>query len=204
MAAHIDAGRLDKPAQVLELRETSPGVWEWVDLRRAWANITLSGKTNLFSKVGVGARDAQIIVRRQALTPHQALRWGERHLFLTAVTERGRNHLDVSAAVVSPVTCVAEGYTTVVGAGNRPQKVPKEPKTFPGVLTEKYVRYEPQESYAKSVRALVLVTPKAVQLEEGDLVTVREGPAQAVYNVQACHVLDEYKNEYEILYSKDV
>ena len=48
------------------------------------------------------------------------------------------------------------------------------------------------------------MTPKAVQLDEGDLVTVREGPAQAVYNVQACHILDEYKNEYEILYSKDV
>ena len=73
MAEHIDAGRLDKPAQVLELKEISPGVWEWVALRRAWANITLSGETNLFSKVGVGARDAQIIVRRQALTDRKSV-----------------------------------------------------------------------------------------------------------------------------------
>ena len=48
------------------------------------------------------------------------------------------------------------------------------------------------------------MTPKAVTLKEGDLVTVKEGPAAAVYNVQACHVLDEFKNEYEILFSRDV
>ena len=48
------------------------------------------------------------------------------------------------------------------------------------------------------------MTPKAVQLLEGDLVTVTEGPAAAVYNVQSSHVLDEYKNEYEIMYSRDI
>ena len=35
MAEHIDAGKLDKPAQVLELRETAAGVWEWASIRRA-------------------------------------------------------------------------------------------------------------------------------------------------------------------------
>ena len=55
----------DKAAQVLELRETAPGVWEWVPARRTWASITLQPKTNLFSKVGIGARNAAVIVRRQ-------------------------------------------------------------------------------------------------------------------------------------------
>ena len=32
MADYIDAGKLNKAAQVLELRETAPGVWEWVCL----------------------------------------------------------------------------------------------------------------------------------------------------------------------------
>ena len=66
------------------------------------------------------------------------------------------------------------------------------------------MRYETEDSYAKAKRLLVLVTPKAVQLLEGDLVTVTEGPAAAVYNVQSSHVLDEYKNEYEIMYSRDI
>ena len=68
MAEHIDAGKLDKPAQVLELRETTAGIWEWVPLRRAWANISLQAKSNLFSQVGVGARDAAIAVSYTHLT----------------------------------------------------------------------------------------------------------------------------------------
>ena len=76
--------------------------------------------------------------------------------------------------------------------------------SFPGVLTEKYVGYEREDTYAKTKRTLVLVTPKVVTIGEGDLVTVTQGPAQAVYNVQARHVLDEYKNEYEMTFSGDV
>lgn len=67
MADYIDAGKLNQPVQVLELRETAPGVWEWTPVRRTWASITFQSKTNLFSKVGIGARDAAVIVRRQAL-----------------------------------------------------------------------------------------------------------------------------------------
>lgn len=202
--AYIGAGRLDQPLDVLELRETAEGVWEWVTLRRAWAQVEQTAKTNLFSKVGVGARDAAIVIRRQSLSLHQALRWKGQHLYLTSVTERDRTHLDVQAALVTVVTCSAQRYATGMGQGNRPVKQELPSQTFPGVLTEKYVRYEQEDTYAKARRCLVLVTPKAVTLKEGDLVTVKEGPAAAVYNVQACHVLDEFKNEYEILFSRDV
>lgn len=202
--AYIGAGRLDQPLDVLELRETAEGVLEWVAHRRAWAQVEQTAKTNLFSKVGVGARDAAIVIRRQSLTLHQALRWKGQHLYLTSVTERDRTHLDVQAALVTVVTCSAQRYATGMGQGNRPVKQELPPQTFPGVLTEKYVRYEQEDTYAKARRCLVLVTPKAITLKEGDLVTVKEGPAAAVYNVQACHVLDEFKNEYEILFSRDV
>lgn len=50
----------------------------------------------------------------------------------------------------------------------------------------------------------MLVVPKAIELMEGDLVTVQEGPAAAEYNVQIRHVLDEFKNEYEIAWRRDV
>lgn len=202
--AYIGAGRLDQPLEVLELRETSAGVWEWVALRRAWGQVEQTAKTNLFSKVGVGARDAAIVLRRQHLTLHNALRWRGQHLFLTSITHRDRGHLDVAAALVEPVTCTAQGYTTKVGEGNRPQKVERDPVTFPGVLTEKYVKYEQEDTFAKARRGLVLVTSKPIQLREGDLVTVQDGPAAAVYNVQVCHVLDAYKNEYEMEFSRDV
>lgn len=202
--AYIGAGRLDQPLEVLELRETAEQTWEWVTIRRAWAQVEQTNKTNLFSKVGVGARDAAIVLRTQPLTLHHALRWKGKHLFLTAITKGDRMHLNVQGAMVTPVTCTAKGYTTTVGPDNRPQKVEKPPVTFPGVLTEKYVGYEREDTYAKAKRTLVLVTPKAVTIGEGDLVTVTQGPAQAVYNVQARHVLDEYKNEYEMNFSGDV
>lgn len=202
--SYIGAGRLDQPLEVLELRETSAGLWEWVAIRRAWAQVEQTARTNLFSKVGVGARDAAVVLRTQPLTLHNALRWKGQHLFLTSITHRDRNHLDVAAALVAPVVCTAQGYTTRVGAGNRPEKIKNPPVTFPGVLTEKYARYETEDTYAKSRRGLVLVTAKPIRLREGDLVTVQAGPAAAVYNVQACHVLDAYKNEYEMEFSRDV
>lgn len=202
--SYIGAGRLDQPLEVLELRETSAGLWEWVAIRRAWAEVEQTARTNLFSKVGVGARDAAIVLRTQPLTLHNALRWRGQHLFLTSITRRDRNHLDVAAALVESVTCTAQGYTTKMGEGNRPQKVETDPVTFPGVLTEKYVKYEKEDTFAKARRGLVLVTSKPIQLREGDLVTVQAGPAAAVYNVQACHVLDAYKNEYEMEFSRDV
>ena len=202
--SYVGAGRLNQPLEVLELRETATGVWEWVTLRRAWAQVEQTAKTNLFSKVGVGARDAAIVIRRQVLTLHNALRWRGQSLFLTSITDRDRNHLDVAAALVEPVECTAQSYTTRMGAGNRPEKAELPPVTFPGILTEKYVRYEQEDTYAKARRGLVLVTPKAIELSEGALVTVTEGPAKAVYNVQVRHVLDMHKNEYEMDFSRDV
>ena len=204
MSRYIDAGSLDERLELLELLETAPNTWEWVPMSRLWAQVTVDGGTNLFSRVGIGARNAKLTIRSRDITLYGALRWRGQHLFLTSITKLDRMHLDLQAALVSVVRCVGRGYTTTVGPGNRPVKQPGPERTFPGVLTEKYVRYETEDSYAKAKRLLVLVTPKAVQLLEGDLVTVTEGPAAAVYNVQTCHVLDEYKNEYEIMYRRDI
>ena len=135
MADYIDAGKLNKAAQVLELRETAPGVWEWTPVRRAWASITFQSKTNLFSKVGIGARDAAVIVRRQPLTLHHALRWGDTHLFLTSITPMGRNHLEVDAAVVETVACAAVRTEDTVGENGRPVHREAMRVTFPAVLT---------------------------------------------------------------------
>lgn len=200
----LDAGKLNKPAQVLELKETSSGVWAWVPIRKAWASIELQPKSNLFSQVGVGARDASIILRKQALTLHNALSWGGQHFFLTSITARGRGHLDVDAAVVSPVTCLAVRTETTLGEGNRPTSKETLRVSFPGILTEKYVRYEREDTHDEVETALVLVTPKEIALRPGDLVTVQTGPATGTYHIQLSHVLDPVKNEYEMARRGDV
>lgn len=187
MTEQIDAGKLNKAAQVLELRETAPGTWEWVPIRKIWASITFQSKTNLFSKVGIGARDAAIVVRRQELTLHNALRWGEQHLFLTSILPEGRLHWNVSAALVEIAQCQADMDE---GGGAR----------FPGVLTEKYMKFQQESPYSTNTITYVLVTPKAVTLQRGGVVAVNGTD----YAVQLAHVLDPYKNEYEICRTEDL
>ena len=170
--AYIGAGRLDQLLEVLELRETSAGVWEWVAVRRAWGQVEQTARTNLFCKVGVGARDTAI----------------GRHLFLTGITKRDRMHLDVAAALVELTDCRADADEREDGAG------------FPGVLTEKYAKWDQPEPYSVNQLTYVLVTPKGITLQRGGLVAV----AGINYEVQAAHTLDPYKNEYEIVRTEDL
>ena len=200
---YVDAVSLDKRLVLLSFQEDSPGDWHWVETGLLWGDLTLSGKKNLFSSVGIGARDAEIILRKRPITLHQALRWGQQHLFLTELTDYDRMHLTARAALVTPVACSAIRNQSSLGPGNRPVRTPLEPVTFPGVLTEKYTGYDRQDTHAQAETRLVLVVPKAIELMEGDLVTVMAGqPAE--YNVQIRHVLDPYKNEYEIAWRRDV
>lgn len=200
MGNAIDAGKLDQRLEVLELRESAPGVWEWAVARRTWGQVTLQDKRCLFSTVGIGARSAQVVARRQALTLHHALGWGGRHLFLTAVIPRGRGHLDVSAALVETVACVGRPVLSAMGQGNRPDRKAGDAIHFPGVLTEKYLGYTRQETHAVNDTGLVLVSPKAVLLKAGDLVDI----GGETYNVRVVHTLDPWKNEYEINMRKGV
>lgn len=200
----MDAGELREHISILELQEISTGTWGWVPFRKSKASIELGNGKNLFSVVGIGARDAKLILRRQELSPHQAILWGKQHLFISSVVPKGRRHMEVSAAMVSVVPCVGETFKSRLGPGNRPIREKGPEIQFPGILTEKYVGYEREATHATASVTYVLVTPKAVKLSEGDLVTISEGNAPGVYNIQKCHRLDDYKNEYEITFSRDV
>ena len=178
MKPSIDAGKLRDALQVLELKESTAGTWTWQRTGKARGQVELTTGRNLFSSVGIGARGAEIILRRRALTLHQALLWGEQHLFLTAILPEGRLHLRVQAALVEVETCV----TT-------PNKI-----SFPAVRTEKYARFERSDPYDENEILHVLVTPKRIQLELGELVEV----GGQVWAVRSAHELDPHKNEYEI------
>lgn len=187
MRPSIDAGKLRDTLQVLELREDPAGTWTWQEVRKARGQVELSTSRNLFSTVGIGARGAEIILRRQPLTLHNALLWGERHLFLTAILPQGRLHLRVEAALAEPVEC-REGMDKEGGV------------RFPGILTEKYMKWEQPEPYSVNRLAYVLVTPKTIQLQRGGLV----GVSGVNYEVQLAHTLDPWKNEYEIVRTEDL
>lgn len=179
--AFIDAGQLNQLVRVLELRETSAGVWEWQEKRKAWASVQLEEKKNLFSSIGIGARDVTMILRRQSINEHNAILWKGQHCFLTSVVEEGRLHLRVKAALVQPVEC-----------RRHIRKKPAE--QFPGILTEKYLKHEQLTPMSRNVLQLALVTPKAITLNPGDLVETQG----VKWEVTVAHTLDQFKNEYEI------
>ena len=59
----IDAGDLSERLELLELRETEIGTWEWVRTGRLWAQVEVDGGKNLFSSVGIGTRNAKLVLR---------------------------------------------------------------------------------------------------------------------------------------------
>ena len=65
---------------------------------------------------------------------------------------------------------------------------------FPGVLTEKYVGHDQPDLHSEVTTDFVLVVPKIIQLEPGSVVLAGEKH----YRVRIPHLLDAYKNEYEI------
>lgn len=176
---YINAGELDTRLEVLQLAEKGPRQWEWTAARRPWGKVTLDTKRrNLFSTSGLGARGATILLRRQPLTLHHALRWGEQHLLITAIVPQGRGYLEVSAALVELTQC-EDRYT-----GSK----------FPAVVTEKYHQHDQLEPQAVNVAQHVLVTPKAIELTPGRLVEV----GGVSWPIQTAQLLDPYKNEYVI------
>lgn len=178
----IDAGDLSERLELLELEETQPDTWEWVSRGRLWAQVEVDGGKNLFSSVGIGARNAKLVLRTRPLSLCQALRWRGQHLFLTSITKLDRMHLNVQAALVEvhEVSLYRDADTVE--------------KTFPGVLTERYVRHEQEWPMSVNQVSLVLVTPKPITLEPGSLIQARG----AFWEVLVPRELDEFKNEYEI------
>ena len=178
----VDAGQLNEMVQVITLREEPGDVWTWQTVRRACASVEISTARSLFSEVGIGARAAELVLRRQELTLHNALLWGGQHLFLTAIVPEGRTFLRVQAALVQPVACRGRATDT-------------EPEmAFPGILTEKYARHAQDWPMSVNELLLVLVVPKEIVIRPGRLVETRG----AAWEVLVPHELDAYKNEYEI------
>lgn len=108
-------------------------------------------------------------------------------------------YLEVTAALIDPVSCIAFHTDRTLNDLNRPAFRDIRIAAFPGFLTEKYLGFEQKEIHAETKTTYVLVTPKAIILQSGDVVQI----ADDFYTVKIIHILDEYKNEYEITAGRD-
>lgn len=175
--------------QVLELDyDEGTDTYAWAEKRRAWAAAEQDTRSSLFSSVGVGARGVTFTIRKSpSLTLHNAFRWRGQHCFLTSIVDGDPGFQVVKAALCEPSECQKDA-----------DKEPPE-CVFPGILTEKYMGHEQLDPHAEVTGVFVLVTPKTVELEPGSWVIV----GKAYFEVHVPHMLDPYKNEYEIQWKKD-
>lgn len=191
----MDAGKLNEKLSVLDI---SGG--EWTPMRTTWGSAEQKDKKNLFSSVGIGARAVEFVVRRQAITLHDAIGWRGQHCFLTSIIDEGKGHLKIAAALIEPTMCSATRGKKTKNALNNPITVQEALCSFPACVTEKYMGFSVQQPQSQVEETLVLVCPKFVMLKTGDLVTVG---TRGVYAVTVPHTLDDYKNEYEVVVTKE-
>ena len=194
----MNPGELNERVQILTLK-TEAGIMRWEVFKNIWAKVEITGKTNYFSKVGMGVLSVKFTMRRQSLSLYDALCFRGRHYFITGITPISNLHMEVETAKIEPVPCVQFSNETILDQLNRPVDEQKPMLTFPGMLVEKYLRSNTETGHDEGEVTLVLVTPKQVQVDAGKLIEVQGNP----YKVAVCHMLDEYKNEYEIIRTED-
>lgn len=170
------------------LEETAEG-FAWVPSVSTWAQSAGDRQKNLFSSIGIGARGVTFRIRKRPITLHQSILWQGQHCFLTSILPVPENHsfLEIKAALC-PIHSCTPGT----------QLSPDGP-TFPAVLTERYMGHETPDLHSELRGDYVLVTPKVISLEPGSWVTI-DG---RTYRVEAPHLLDPYKNEYELRWEGD-
>ena len=199
----MNAGELRWQADVLELLEIEPNEFAWRQKIRIWVKVEHQTARSIFSNNTIMQRTVKLMIRAfPELSLYNALLLlsdaGE-HCFLTDINKDAPGVYLLTAVIVEPVKCKAERTTTGKGALNRPEVTKHQPLIFPGVLTEKYLRQTQEEPMSVSEAQYVLVTPKAISLDIGELVYINNLP----YEIVIPHILDQYKNEYEVLRRSD-
>ena len=191
----MDAGKLNEKLSLLKYDD---GNWQQISV--LWGSALQNDKNNIFSSVGIGARNVEFVIRRREISLHNALQWRGRHCFLTGITDEGRGHLRVTAALIEPVVC--RSYRSIITHNeNRNPVHTLEPLfEFKACVTEKYMGFMQQQPQAQIKETLVLVTPKSVELKMGDIVEIS---GFGKYAVTLPHTIDEFKNEYEAQRTKE-
>lgn len=196
---------------LMMLEERATGMYEWRECRRFWAHIEHTGKTNLFSKAGIGVKTVAFTLRS---TPYislfHAIEYKGRQYFITDVNRDEPLYMTVTTADIQPVQCTVTRSEEREGPNKSSTLAPCMQLLFPACVTEKYMGFQQEDPMARTEAALVLVTPKPVRLEVHDIVKLgAPGPEGAedtrpAFAIKVCHLLDEYKNEYEMTKVEDV
>jgi hypothetical protein len=196
----MNPGELNNKISVMSVKLTGK-TYYWEQTSGIWAKVEQLKGNNLFSQVGIGVKSIQFTIRKNsALSLHNAFQWQGKHCFLTNINEVDRGFYEVTAALIDPKLCIIKRTDKPTKDSlNRPVYSAPENITFPGCLVEKYAGHKQENPMAIIEMRYVVVTPKVIELEIGELITIDN----VNYEVLVKHTLDEYKNEFEIVFKGD-
>lgn len=174
--------------------------YSWVADQAIRAAVEQTDRTNIFSNISMGAVSTKFVIWNEiALTMHNAILHNNLHYMITGIKPVGRK-LEIAAAQLTPRTFQLYGATLTLDKYNRPSYgTSAVQKTFPAYLAEQYIRAVDQSPQTLRDEMYNLITPKAIDLAVGDVVV----SGSVSYAVRARHMLDEYKNEYEVAAKED-
>ena len=199
----MNAGDFGDRLEILELEETAPGTWEWVWQQTVWAKAEQQAFRSLISNNSITQRTTRFTVHANlSLTMHNALTFatgGGGHFHISDINRDKPGFHVLTAAFVEPQRCECRRTETGLGALNRPDVVELDSLVFPGILAEKYLRQNQGEPMSQSEYRFILIAPKCISLDIGELVDV----GGRVCQVSVAHLLDPYKSEYEVVERSD-
>ncbi len=195
----MNVGELSDIINILSVEQVG-NVYSWKELNSIFSKVKKSNSRNLYSFFGIGAKSIEFTIRKleyENLTQHNSINWNGLHCVITDIIESDdKEYYVISAALVEPKTCTIK-HTSKPTYNNLNNPVYSEPTiiTFPAYITEKYVKYTQGQPMTTIESSIILITPKVISLNKGEIVTFNNKE----YEVILDHVLDEYRNEYEIL-----
>lgn len=170
--------------------------------RSLWTEMNETGRKNLFSQVGIGSDGAEFLLRASDLTLHDAILYKGQHYFLTNIEQMGIHpvYFKVSAARVPCETITVSRTVTAKDNLGRAERTVTTIGSFPGCITEKYLRTETNKSHLELEKRRVVVAPKAAAYKPGDIFEI----LGESWRVVLVHDLESWKNEYEVERTEDL
>ena len=172
---------MSRKIQILDYTLTAQG-YKWQAGRSVWASTARASRRALFSTFGMSTTDTMDIVCHELLPLMQCVQIGDRKAFITEAVIESHQRFRMTAAFADVYAC---SYITNAG----------ETVAFEGLLTEKYTRYAEVNPYAVTDITCVLVTPKEVEIDHGKVIRIGDHD----YHMTVRHLLDPYRNEYEVM-----
>lgn len=196
----FNPGQLKDKIKILSISQNEND-FTWDISTTIWAKVEQTNKRNIFSNQGYGAKLVNLVIRKRDLTLHNAIRWNQKHLFITDIIEKDRMYYEVSAALIEPITCIIlRNNEPTLDELNRPvYDETLNAITLPAYMIEKYVKHTEEYPMSTVESIYILITPKVIELINGELVAIKGTD----YEVLVSHTIDEYKNEYEIRARKE-